>query len=217
MQRKLLLPITSSQAAKTSRVSRGSRTACQRTELLPANSPPLSFRWILLPGAPGIHARIGSSTAKPRDTSAGASRCAEKPSGAAAACSDDGGEGFEATNDAFEPTIEAGDPDSQRARRRQRSEQHQFRAAVAAGALARQDRHQARGSAGQRSDHSAQGFDQQGTTTLRDAITNASGVNQGGQDSLGYFDHFLIRGLNAQVYSDGFSDGDLLGGISRIH
>src|SRR3984957_11400514 len=53
----------------------------------------------------------------------------------------------------------------------------------------------------------------QGTTTLRDAITNASGINFGGQDSLGYFDHFLIRGLNAQVYTDGFSDGDQLGGL----
>jgi iron complex outermembrane recepter protein len=54
---------------------------------------------------------------------------------------------------------------------------------------------------------------QQGTTTLKDAVTNASGVNTGGQDSLGYFDHFLIRGLNAQVYTDGFSDGDQLGGL----
>jgi iron complex outermembrane recepter protein len=53
----------------------------------------------------------------------------------------------------------------------------------------------------------------QGTTTLRDAVTNASGINFGGQDSLGYFDHFLIRGLNAQVYTDGFSDGDQLGGL----
>jgi iron complex outermembrane recepter protein len=56
---------------------------------------------------------------------------------------------------------------------------------------------------------------EQGTTTLRDAITNASGVNAGGQDSLGYFDHFLIRGLNAQVYTDGFSDGDQLGGLTH--
>jgi iron complex outermembrane recepter protein len=56
---------------------------------------------------------------------------------------------------------------------------------------------------------------EQGTTMLRDAVTNASGINTGGQDSLGYFDHFLIRGLNAQVYSDGFSDGDLLGGLSH--
>jgi iron complex outermembrane recepter protein len=58
-------------------------------------------------------------------------------------------------------------------------------------------------------------FTEQGTVLLRDAITNASGINTGGQDSLGYFDHFLIRGLNAQVYSDGFSDGDLLGGLTH--
>jgi iron complex outermembrane recepter protein len=56
---------------------------------------------------------------------------------------------------------------------------------------------------------------QQGVTTLRDTVYNASGINFGGQDSLGYFDHFLIRGLNAQVYSDGFSDGDQLGGLSH--
>ncbi len=58
-------------------------------------------------------------------------------------------------------------------------------------------------------------LNQQGATTLNDALYNASGINQGGQDSLGYFDHFLIRGLNAQIYSDGFSDGDQLGGISH--
>jgi hypothetical protein len=52
---------------------------------------------------------------------------------------------------------------------------------------------------------------QQGVTTLRDTVYNASGINFGGQDSLGYFDHFLIRGLNALVFSDGFSDGDQLG------
>jgi iron complex outermembrane receptor protein len=56
---------------------------------------------------------------------------------------------------------------------------------------------------------------EQGTTTLKDSVTNASGINTGGQDSLGYFDHFLIRGLNAQVYTDGFSDGDQLGGLSH--
>ncbi len=58
-------------------------------------------------------------------------------------------------------------------------------------------------------------LNEQGATTLQQAVTNASGVNAGGQDSLGYFDHFLIRGLNAQVYSDGFSDGDQLGGLSH--
>ena len=56
---------------------------------------------------------------------------------------------------------------------------------------------------------------EQGNTMLRDAINNASGITFGGQDSLGYFDHFLIRGLNAQVYTDGFSDGDQLGGLSH--
>jgi iron complex outermembrane recepter protein len=54
---------------------------------------------------------------------------------------------------------------------------------------------------------------EQGGTLLRDAISNASGITSGGQDSLGYFDHFLIRGLNAQIYSNGFSDGDQLGGL----
>ncbi|MGY3230588.1 outer membrane receptor protein involved in Fe transport [Luteibacter sp. HA06] len=56
---------------------------------------------------------------------------------------------------------------------------------------------------------------EQGSTMLRDAVYNASGINAGGQDSKGYFDHFLIRGLNAQIYSDGFSDGDQLSGLSH--
>jgi iron complex outermembrane recepter protein len=58
-------------------------------------------------------------------------------------------------------------------------------------------------------------MDEQGATMLRDVVANASGINFGGQDSKGYFDHFLIRGLNAQVYSDGFSDGDQLSGLSH--
>jgi iron complex outermembrane recepter protein len=56
---------------------------------------------------------------------------------------------------------------------------------------------------------------EQGATMLRQAVSNASGVNVGGQDSKGYYDHFLIRGLNAQVFEDDFSDGDQLGGISH--
>jgi len=56
---------------------------------------------------------------------------------------------------------------------------------------------------------------EQGATMLRDVVANASGINAGGQDSKGYFDHFLIRGLNAQIYSDGFSDGDQLSGLSH--
>lgn len=56
---------------------------------------------------------------------------------------------------------------------------------------------------------------EQGATMLSQAVSNASGVNYGGTDSKGFYDHFLIRGLNAQIYSDGFSDGDLLNGISH--
>ncbi len=56
---------------------------------------------------------------------------------------------------------------------------------------------------------------EQGATMLRQSLSNASGVNVGGQDSKGFYDHFLIRGLNAQIYEDGFSDGDQLGGISH--
>lgn len=56
---------------------------------------------------------------------------------------------------------------------------------------------------------------EQGATMLRQAVSNASGVNVGGQDTKGFYDHFLIRGLNAQIFEDGFSDGDELGGISH--
>jgi iron complex outermembrane recepter protein len=56
---------------------------------------------------------------------------------------------------------------------------------------------------------------EQGAVMLRDSLSNASGVNVGGQDSKGFYDHFLIRGLNAQVFEDGFSDGDQLGGLSH--
>jgi iron complex outermembrane receptor protein len=56
---------------------------------------------------------------------------------------------------------------------------------------------------------------EQGDTMLRQGLYNASGVNVGGQDSKGFYDVFLIRGLNAQIYQDGFSDGDQLGGISH--
>jgi iron complex outermembrane receptor protein len=56
---------------------------------------------------------------------------------------------------------------------------------------------------------------EQGATMLRQSLDNASGVNFGGQDSKGFYDHFMIRGLNAQIYEDGFSDGDQLGGVSH--
>ena len=56
---------------------------------------------------------------------------------------------------------------------------------------------------------------EQGATMLKQGVTNASGINYGGQDSKGFYDHFLIRGLNATIYSDGFTDGDQVGGISH--
>jgi iron complex outermembrane receptor protein len=56
---------------------------------------------------------------------------------------------------------------------------------------------------------------EQGATTLRQSVSNASGVNAGGPDSKGYYDHFMIRGLQAQVYNDGISDGDQVNGVSH--
>jgi iron complex outermembrane recepter protein len=58
-------------------------------------------------------------------------------------------------------------------------------------------------------------LNEQGDTMLRQSLYNAPGVNYGGQDSKGFYDHFEIRGLNAQIFTDGFSDGDQLGGISH--
>jgi len=54
---------------------------------------------------------------------------------------------------------------------------------------------------------------QQGGTTVLDAITNASGIVRGAQDT--HYDFFLIRGLNAQFYNDGFKDGDQLVGLAH--
>ncbi len=44
---------------------------------------------------------------------------------------------------------------------------------------------------------------EQGVTMLRQSLSNASGVNYGGQDSKGFYDHFLIRGLNATILKMG--------------
>jgi iron complex outermembrane receptor protein len=57
-------------------------------------------------------------------------------------------------------------------------------------------------------------LDEQGVTSLQEAILkgNVSGVNYGGTDSKGFTDHFMIRGLQAQTYNDGFSDGDQVNG-----
>jgi iron complex outermembrane recepter protein len=56
-------------------------------------------------------------------------------------------------------------------------------------------------------------LDTQGATALKDAITDASGIGQGGSDSYGFDDKFVIRGLDARIYNDGFSDGDQRNGI----
>jgi iron complex outermembrane receptor protein len=56
-------------------------------------------------------------------------------------------------------------------------------------------------------------IDAQGGTTLQDAIIDASSVGQGGTDSFGFDDRFLIRGLDARIYNDGFTDGDQRNGI----
>ena len=55
--------------------------------------------------------------------------------------------------------------------------------------------------------------DLQGDLELRDTVRNASGVIQGGTDGFGFADRFQIRGLEARIYNDGFSDGDERNGI----
>lgn len=56
---------------------------------------------------------------------------------------------------------------------------------------------------------------EQGGTDLKAAIRDVSGVSQGGGDGFGFGDRLLIRGLNPQVYNDGFSDGDQRNNISH--
>jgi iron complex outermembrane receptor protein len=63
----------------------------------------------------------------------------------------------------------------------------------------------------------------QGGIALKDTIRNSSGVVQGGSDGFGFGDKFQIRGLEARIYNDGFSDGDQrngflhsLNGVERI-
>ena len=55
--------------------------------------------------------------------------------------------------------------------------------------------------------------DSQGDLQLADTVRNASGVIQGGTDGFGFADRFQIRGLEARIYNDGFSDGDERNGI----
>jgi iron complex outermembrane receptor protein len=53
----------------------------------------------------------------------------------------------------------------------------------------------------------------QGAIDLRDTIRNSSGIVQGGSDGFGFGDRFQIRGVEARIYNDGFSDGDERNGI----
>ena len=57
--------------------------------------------------------------------------------------------------------------------------------------------------------------EQRGETSLREAIRNVSGVSEGGPSSYGFFDRFLVRGLDPRMSSDGFSDGDQINGFSH--
>jgi iron complex outermembrane recepter protein len=54
---------------------------------------------------------------------------------------------------------------------------------------------------------------QQGGTNVRDALRDVSGTSTGGADAIGGFDRFLIRGMDARIYEDGFSDGEQVNGI----
>ncbi len=54
---------------------------------------------------------------------------------------------------------------------------------------------------------------EQGGYSLREAIRDVSGVNEGGSSSYGFFDRFTIRGMDARIYSDGFPDGDQFNGF----
>lgn len=56
-------------------------------------------------------------------------------------------------------------------------------------------------------------IDAQGGISLTDAIGNASGIGRGGGDSFGFYDRYLVRGLDARIYTDGFSDGDQRNGL----
>lgn len=67
-------------------------------------------------------------------------------------------------------------------------------------------------------------FTAQGATTLAQALPDVSGVSQGGQFNFGFFDRFIIRGLNTSFLNDGLPEGasDLTGivhtltGVERV-
>ncbi|HTW35275.1 MAG TPA: TonB-dependent receptor [Rhizomicrobium sp.] len=61
-------------------------------------------------------------------------------------------------------------------------------------------------------------FIAQGATQLSQTLTNVSGSSQGGQYNFGFFDRFIIRGLNATFLNDGLPEGtsDLTGFVHSL-
>jgi len=61
-------------------------------------------------------------------------------------------------------------------------------------------------------------FNAQGATQLSQTLTNVSGASQGGQFNFGFFDRFIIRGLNATFLNDGLPEGtsDLTGFVHSL-
>jgi iron complex outermembrane recepter protein len=49
---------------------------------------------------------------------------------------------------------------------------------------------------------------EQGGTGVAAAVRDVSSIKEGGSSSYGFFDRFLIRGMDARMYSDSFPDGD---------
>jgi iron complex outermembrane receptor protein len=61
-------------------------------------------------------------------------------------------------------------------------------------------------------------FNAQGATQLSQVLPDVSGASQGGQYNFGFFDRFIIRGLNATFLDDGLPDGtsDLTGFVHSL-
>jgi iron complex outermembrane receptor protein len=61
-------------------------------------------------------------------------------------------------------------------------------------------------------------FNAQGDTTLSQVLPDVSGASQGGQYNFGFFDRFIIRGLNATFLNDGLPEGtsDLTGYVHTL-
>ncbi len=56
---------------------------------------------------------------------------------------------------------------------------------------------------------------QGGTANLDKVIANVSGISQSSSNNYGYFNNYVLRGLNANFLRDGVSDGPTVNGYSR--